>query len=405
MQVKVRRRPVGRRIAVGLLVLATTTAVVPEAGAEVQVVPLQPAAELVGLPGYDMTQIEDINDRGTIVGFARTGSGLRAALRWDAGGNLTKLDSGGAPVTMATAVNGQDTVVGLVGPGEPARWKPARWNASGRLTTLDLLPGHSSGEALDINERGEATGREYTGTGSQAVRWDRDGRVTPLEMPPGDVTSIGAAINDDGVVAGSVVFDGGSSRSISHAARWDARGRLLDLGAALPTGADSTGWFIDESGDVVGYLALIGWDSGHAARWDRHGRVTDLGTLGGGQSYATDVNGRGVVVGGATTAEGDQAVRWDRHGRIEVLALLPGASNGVATGVNDWGDVVGVSSQNDGVGRATLWDRRGHRVELAGLPGGGSTHAGAITNTGIVTGNDVAADGRPRLVVWRPVRV
>src|SRR5215472_12683893 len=69
--------------------------------------------------------------------------------------------------------------------------------------------------------------------------------------------------------------------------------------------------------------------------------VTDLGTLGGSTSVAYALSPNGQVVGMATTLFGSmQAVEFGLSG-VTNLTANSGASQGIATGVNDTGRISG----------------------------------------------------------------
>jgi len=69
--------------------------------------------------------------------------------------------------------------------------------------------------------------------------------------------------------------------------------------------------------------------------------VTDLGTLGGDQSYASDINNRGDIVGFAKDASMKRlAVRW-HGGVIQDLGTPASSAFSYADGINDLGEIVG----------------------------------------------------------------
>ncbi|GAA3884555.1 hypothetical protein GCM10022243_56680 [Saccharothrix violaceirubra] len=85
-----------------------------------------------------------------------------------------------------------------------------------------------------------------------------------------------------------------------RAARWDAAGRIVDLGA-LPGDDRSGAWYVDRAGTAVGFS--IGAGSARPVVWDRDGRVTALSALpGGAHAWPAGIGVDGTVVGGSTTA-------------------------------------------------------------------------------------------------------
>src|SRR6267142_2549502 len=133
---------------------------------------------------------------------------------------------------------------------------------------------------------------------------------------------------------------------------------------------------ISSSGIVTGITELAALDplheewsctaflpsvTGHICRgfvW-RDGVMDTLPTLGGNQGFATSVNGSGQVVGWAETPVHDptcnapqvlqfRAALWDtRKGTTQELLPLPGDSTSAATGINNRGQVVGISGDCD----------------------------------------------------------
>ena len=98
----------------------------------------------------------------------------------------------------------------------------------------------------------------------------------------------------------------------------------------------------------------------HALLWDG-GKAIDLGTLGGtghgNGIMALDLNNRGQVIG-FSDLEGDvdfHAFLWTRAAGMQDLSALPGDVDSAAIGMNDSGQVVGVSLDADFNARAFLW--------------------------------------------------
>jgi hypothetical protein len=87
---------------------------------------------------------------------------------------------------------------------------PAKWSASGALTTLALPPGDNFGFANAINNRGQIVGATGFVNGPDithhAVIWATDGHpsVLPFSESSQDDATAAVAINDHGVIAGLV---------------------------------------------------------------------------------------------------------------------------------------------------------------------------------------------------------
>jgi probable HAF family extracellular repeat protein len=139
--------------------------------------------------------------------------------------------------------------------------------------------------------------------------------------------------------------------------------RVVDLGA----GDNSVATAVNDLGHIVG-------ERDGTAFLLRHGEFTDLGP-----GQATDVNNRDEVVGTQFGA----AFLW-RDGVRTYLPPLPGGSMTVASGINDRGDIVGLSSVGDYTLHAVRW-RAGVVTDL----GSGyqySSEANDINNRGQIVG-------------------
>ena len=123
-------------------------------------------------------------------------------------------------------------------------------------------------------------------------------------------------------------------------------------------------------------------------------QATDLGTLGGAWSAAHAINNRDEIVGGSQTADGRNHPFLWRNGIMTDLGQLDasGEGFGVATDINDAGQVIGVSEGRDGM-HSFLWTD-GVLTDLGTL-GGSYTVAWAINNRGQVVGYSFPAGVGP----------
>ena len=107
-----------------------------------------------------------------------------------------------------------------------------------------------------------------------------------------------------------------------------------------------------------------------------------IGTLGGVFSTLWAVNNKGAAVGWSdvTWTDSEHAILW-QDGQLIDPGALPGDTVSRAFGINDLGQVVGLSVNNDGLSRIVrpvLW-QQGQAIEL---PGGEGCAATAINNLG-----------------------
>lgn len=226
----------------------------------------------------------------------------------------------------------------------------------GLMSALPTLGGNNS-QALGVNNRGQIVGFAEQSTQDpnciapqvldiQAVVWgpnpDEIRTLAPLE---GDISAWAIAINN----AGQIVGLSGNCVSPNFNAP----------GATTPQ---------------------------HAVIW-QNGTVTNIGTLGGSYIFPWAINAKGQVVGQATPP-GDGPIHtflW--HGDVmNDLGVIPGDVLSGAFGLNDHGQVVGGSCDQNFNCRAFLW-QDGVMTDINSLVRPGST------SLYLISGNDINSRG------------
>jgi probable HAF family extracellular repeat protein len=148
-------------------------------------------------------------------------------------------------------------------------------------------------------------------------------------------------------------------------------------------------WHLGAGIVSLAFLALATGAGGASRGW----RVHDLGTLPApfdGESDATGVNARGVVIGWSSGAGGSAPFVWRAEEMRRLLGLGGGAS---VNAIADDGDIVGESARADQThGHAVLW-HRGRVIDLGTL-GGAVSSAQAVNNRGQVVGESLTSSAR-----------
>jgi uncharacterized membrane protein len=292
----------------------------------------------------------------------------------DAGGHYTfvQLGPGG---TYGVAMNNAQGVVGgyyvqesdFVGNRHRAFfWSPA-------TGMVDLSNGGSTA-AYGVNDLGAAVVSVYdyeNQAGPDPFEW---ANVHPLggRVGLGDLGQSGGeadSINNDGVVVGGALapVSGGYS-TIPIVYGWPlgtSTMTALDLPpacvTALPQGIAWTGeaYGLNEANLVVGACWEGETGGNHVLRWDLNkGVVEDFGP-----GLARRINASNLAVGAIDSG----AAYWDAAGEAFNLGALPGDIESVAFGVNDAGDIVGLSAS--AAGERAFLSCHGDRKALIDLSG------------------------------------
>jgi probable HAF family extracellular repeat protein len=238
---------------------------------------------------------------------------------------------------------------------------------NGAMTALPTLGGYN-GVAASVNNLGQVVGWAETAVHDptcappqvlqfEAVIWGPGkGEIQQLPGLGDDPDTAATAINDHRQVVGisGICQNAVGALSAKHAVLWQD-GQAIDLGNIgghgwnTPTFINNQGQvvgFANQSGDLInGQLAL----KFHAFLWTRERGMRDLGTLPGDAiSEALGINESGQVVGVSYGAgfSHPRAFLWQDGAMMDLNSLIPAGSTltlEVAGDINDRGEITGTA--------------------------------------------------------------
>ncbi len=201
-----------------------------------------------------MSDAQDVNESGVIVGSAFTSDPLERAFWWD--GALHDLGTLGGSQSRAYAINDWNDIVGWASPPSDDRFHAFLGKPWSELYDLGTLGGPTS-HAYDVNNLTHACGWSQISNSLPDSRgWFWANGVMRSVGTLGGIYSAAFALNDlDEVVGASTREDGATMAFL-----WK-NDQLFDLNQLIPAGSGwvlERAWDIDETGAIVGEGLLNG---------------------------------------------------------------------------------------------------------------------------------------------------
>ena len=347
---------------------------------------------------------------------------------------VTELPTLGGILGSAAAINAREWAMGTADPSGDVVSHAALW-IDGRVKDLGTLGGPNSAIAWpNLNDFGVISGiSETRAMNTYKEPWSCTGFFLPVTQPTGHVCvafrwqnnamrALPTLGGEDGYGAGNNNFGqvAGWAETPTHdrtctngqvlqfkPVMWDASSRAHEL-PTLPGDPDGAATAINDVGQIVGISGLCDQAAGrftaiHPVIWQR-GVVRELFDPGA-HAWNTPqaINDRGDVTGfinmpGAGDAAGKLqpiAFVWTPSGGLKKIPPLAGDAYSFGNGINDEGDVVGISfGAGFATARAFIY-HNGKAVDLNDLVPAGTSEliaANAIDDFGTVVGQ--ASDSR-----------
>lgn len=271
---------------------------------------------------------------------------------------------------------------------------PAKAPAPGTYRLIPLAP---NGFSDDINAKGQVAFTEFVGAITRARVYD--GSAVRDLGTFGGPSATTAAINALGQVAGSASLD--PAGEVFHAFRWSRQTGLVDLNR--PGAGNSFATDINNKGQVVGTAARFPGQVGitHAFRWSQHTGMVDLGSFRD-NSVAFAINDAGTSVGFSDSPGSGSlvlATKWPATGGPVALNSFPSIAS-YGNDINNAGQIVGSAAFDAGLtDHAYIWTREGGLRSL-GTEGPAGGYAKRINEKGLVIGDVYAGPGDQNGFIW-----
>jgi probable HAF family extracellular repeat protein len=348
----------------------------------------------VGTLGGDFSDARNLNDKGEVVGVARTAGGQDHAFVY-VNGTMTDLGTLGGDASIALAINSLGDIVGSAKNGAGQTHATAfNRTASAFNTAIDPQFFFNSQATCNSSRgAGEAAGFGEDASSADPMRAFRKPGFVPLT--PVVMANLGGndwrafGMNESGEIVGSSLIAGNASRKAFHF----TGGNMVNIGDMGGTNAEARD--INNSGRIIGWSDTAG---GQRAFLYFNGGFVNLGSLGG-NSIAHAINDSNEIVGTSKNGAGaDLAFLYKNGTMTDLNSLLPKNSGWTlhfANGINANGQIVGYGTFN-GKGRGFLMepDRKGPVVKPA------VTRLSTSSSSAVLKGT-ATDDGEVRIVQFR----
>jgi hypothetical protein len=215
----------------------------------------------------------------------------------------------------------------------------------GRLTMVDT-PGNVFIELLKGNNRGEFVGAFFSPADSlvHAFVRSRNGEIRSFIYPRAAVTVAGG-ITNQGDVVGSFTSDPTTAAGwVSFVERNGSFPLLFQFPDPNSSGTIALG--INEAGTIVGVFTRVGSATLHAFERTKHGGFLEIAFPAAQETYLADINESGTATGYWRDQSGAYHGLLFANDMCRSIDTPPGPSgfrNTVVTGINNSGEMVGVS--------------------------------------------------------------
>ena len=358
----------------------------------------------LGTLGGDASVAYGINNTGRVAGGANLKNGSQHPFLSVIGGLLFDIGTPGGPNGNVAGPNAANQVGGLAetgttdpngedfcGYGTHLICTGIFWN--GALMRLPTLGGNN-GEGVNLNNLGQVVGFAETGNKDstcaapqmleyEGVIWGpAPGEIQELPPLAGDTVGFALGINDLGQAVGSTGTCANTPLLLiafgPHAVLWD-NGTPINLGS-LGGQMINAAAAINNLGQVVGGLTMPDNQTLHAYIWTRQTGMEDMGVLGSdAMALPTWINDNGQVVGTSCDNDGDcRAFFWQNKTMTDLNTLAPPNSPLYllfANSINDSGSIVGLGlDMNSGNTHAFLATPCGTHSSSAWCEGGSAAN-------------------------------